>query len=349
MHHEELDAYKAAIEFVAVAMAVAKGFPRGHSGVGEQKRKNGKAEWVGAGVEGASRGVAMASRETTVREYRERINRVIFYIEEHLGEPMNLGDLAKVACFSPHHFHRIFAAFTGEPLAVYVRRLRLEKSALSLLHLDVPITDIALASGYETPSAYSRAFSASFGVSPTEYRRGSHGIPMVGNRLLSLTTALEEAAMMTPDIRTIEPFSVLFVRKTGPYYEAAGAAFGALCGFAGPRGLIGQGTRFIGISHDDPGVTDESKFRYDACLTITRPVETSGEVNTKQVAGGKYAVFMHAGPYEEFYGTYQKIFTGWMPESGHQLGNEPCFEVYLNSPDDTAPQDLRTEIWVPLD
>ena len=50
----------------------------------------------------------MPSKDTTARDYRERINRVIFHIEAQLGEPLNLEDLAKVAYFSPYHFHYIF-------------------------------------------------------------------------------------------------------------------------------------------------------------------------------------------------------------------------------------------------
>jgi AraC family transcriptional regulator len=153
---------------------------------------------------------------------------------------------------------------------------------------------------------------------------------------------------MTPEIRTIDPMPVLFVRRTGPYYQAAGEAFGVLCQFAGPRGLLGPASRMIGISHDDPHVTDESKFRYDACVTIDREVKPEGEVGQKTIAGGKYAVFLHAGAYEGFQQTYDQIFKAWLPGSGEKLREEPCFEVYLNSPDQAKPEDLRTEIWLPL-
>lgn len=289
----------------------------------------------------------MPSRDSTTRDYRERINRVIFHIEAHLGESLNLEDLAKVACFSPYHFHRVFAAFTGETLAAFIRRLRLERSAQHLLHLDASVTEIALNAGYETPSAFTRAFSAHFGLSPSEYRQQQQAVPMLGARLLALTSNTEEWTM-TPEIRTVDPMNVLFVRRTGPYYQAAGEAFGVLCQFAGPRGLLGPMSRMIGISHDDPHVTDESKFRYDACVTIDHEVKPEGDVGLKTIAGGKYAVFLHAGPYERFQQTYDQIFKNWLPGSGERLREEPCFELYLNSPDQVKPEDLRTEIWLPI-
>lgn len=289
----------------------------------------------------------MPSKDTTTRDYRERINRVIFHIEAHLGEPMNLKDLAKVAYFSPYHFHRIFVAFTGETLAGFVRRLRLERAVQQLLHLDASVTEIALCAGYETPSAFTRAFVALFGITPTEYRERHESITLLGARPLALTTITEDLTMIQ-EIRAIDPMPVLFVRRTGPYYQAAGEAFGVLCQFAGPRGLLGPSTRMIGISHDDPHVTDESKFRYDACVSIDREVKTEGEVGLKTIAGGRYAVFLHAGAYEGFGQTYDQIFKAWLPGSGEKLREEPCFEVYLNSPDQVKPEDLRTEIWLPL-
>jgi AraC family transcriptional regulator len=289
----------------------------------------------------------MPPRDATARDYRERINRVIFYVEAHLSEPLSLEALAKVAFFSPHHFHRIFAAFTGEPLAAFIRRLRLERAAQHLLHLDAPVTEIALGAGYETASAFTRAFVGLFGVTPTEYRQRHEPISLRGARPLALSAVTEDSTM-TPQIRTIDPMPVLFVRRTGPYHQAAGEAFGVLCQFAGPRGLLGPAARMIGISHDDPHVTEEAKFRYDACVTTDRDVQPEGEVSQKTVAGGKYAVLLHAGSYDGFQQTYDQIFKGWLPGSGEQLREEPCFELYLNSPDQVKPDDLRTEIWLPL-
>ncbi len=97
-----------------------------------------------------------------------------------------------------------------------------------------------------------------------------------------------------------------------------------------------------------PNFKYESKFRYDACVTVDRDVKPEGEVSLKTIAGGKYAIFMHQGPYELFQKTYDQIFKDWLPQSGEVLREKPCFEMYLNSPDQTKPEDLRTEIWLPI-
>jgi AraC family transcriptional regulator len=289
----------------------------------------------------------MPSSDSTSETYRKRITRVIFHIEAHLGEPSRLEDLARIAHFSPFHFHRIFAAFTGESPAAFIRRLRLERAAQHLLHLDVSITEIALGAGYETPSAFTRAFVALFGVSPTEYRQRHEPAPLRGATLVAPTTEREDSTMIS-QIRTIDPIPVLFVRRTGPYGQAAAEAFGVLCQFAGPRGLLGPTTRVIGISHDDPHVTEEARFRYDACVTVESEVKAEGEVGRKSVAGGRYAVFLHEGAYEGLQAAYDGIFRTWLSDSDEKLREEPSFEVYLNSPDQVRPEELRTEIWLPL-
>lgn len=289
----------------------------------------------------------MPANDSTSEGYRKRINRVILHIEAHLGEPLRLEDLARVAHFSPFHFHRIFAAFTGESLAAFIRRLRLERAAQHLLHLDVSVTEIALGAGYETPSAFTRAFVTLFGVSPTEYRQRHEPAHLLGARPLAPATKKEDSTM-TPQIRTIDPMPVLFVRRTGPYAQAAAQAFGVLCQFAGPRGLLGPTTRVIGISHDDPHVTEEARFRYDACVTVESEVDAEGEVGRKTITGGRYAVFLHEGAYEGLQATYEGIFSAWLPGSEEKLREEPSFEVYLNSPDQVRPDELRTEIWLPL-
>lgn len=258
---------------------------------------------------------------------------------------MTLEELSEVAHFSPYHFHRLFSAFVGETLAGYVRRLRLERAAHRLLHSATSITEIALSSGYETPAAFSRAFSAAFDVTPTEYRQRQHPRGLTRSERVP---AAPQDIPMTPEIRITEPMSVVFVRRTGPYQQAAAEAFRALYQYAAPRGWVTPGAKMIGLTHDDPAVTDADKLRYDACLTISQDIPAQGEVGRRTIAGGRYAVFVHSGSYDYLSRSYDQIFKDWLPQSQEQLRADPCFELYLNTPMDTAVDALRTEIWLPL-
>ena len=93
------------------------------------------------------------------------------YIQEHLHEPLDRETLAAVAGFSIPHFHRVFTARVGESAAAYVRRLRLERAGRKLRMGAVDITQVALAAGYDSHAAFSKAFKQQFGLSPREFRQ----------------------------------------------------------------------------------------------------------------------------------------------------------------------------------
>ncbi len=99
------------------------------------------------------------------------IEEVMQYIREHINEPLNRAVLAEIAGFSVPHFHRVFTAHVGESAISYIRRLRLERAARKLRMGAVDITEVALAAGYDTHAAFSKAFKQQFGLSPSEFRQ----------------------------------------------------------------------------------------------------------------------------------------------------------------------------------
>jgi AraC family transcriptional regulator len=105
------------------------------------------------------------------QEHTECINDVKHYIHQHTDKPLNREVLAEVAGFSVPHFHRIFTAHVGENIATYVRRVRLERAGRTLRMGAVDITEVALAAGYDTHAAFSKAFKQHFGLSPSEFRQ----------------------------------------------------------------------------------------------------------------------------------------------------------------------------------
>jgi AraC family transcriptional regulator len=291
----------------------------------------------------------MAAHETTANDHRERLNKVLVYIQENSDQDLTLDRLADVAHFSAFHFHRVFVACVGETVSAYVRRIRLDRAAMKIYFTDEQITSIALSAGYETPAAFAKAFKQRFGKSPTEYKKIKRDqLPTMTD--VSDTTCRKRRMMdMKPEIRTIPEQKVLFVRKTGPYAKAASVAWSALMKFAYSHRLMSKDTKGIGISHDNPDITPEDKIRYDACITFQGAVKPEGEVGMQKIGGGKYAVFLHSGPYEKLGETYNAIFSQWLPEAGEKLREAPCFEVYLNrDPRRTKPEKLRTEICIPI-
>jgi len=67
-----------------------------------------------------------------------------------------------------------------------------------------------------------------------------------------------------------------------------------------------------------------------------------------EIPEGKYAIFTHRGPYEELKNSYHYIYGQWLAESKVKLRNQHCLQRYLNSPEDAQPEELLTEIMVPI-
>ena len=297
-------------------------------------------------------------KTATRQDYQARLLKVLDHIRTHLDEALPLETLAGIACLSPFHFHRIFSGMLGESLQILVRRLRLERAAWQLNTSTAPVVQIALNAGYESHEAFTRVFRQYFDCSPSQFRlrqsprpvirvaSGIHFSPQSSPAHFNPASPQSEYTMPTT-IQTLAPLRVACIRKLGPYHEC-GPAWDKLTGLLGPEGHLGPGTQMIGIGYDDPDNTPPAEIRYDAAVTVADDFEAFDEITIREIAGGRYAVTTHEGPYNQLKSTYRELFGTWVPQSGHELANAPCFEIYLNDPTATDPADLLTDIYLPL-
>lgn len=106
----------------------------------------------------------------------------------------------------------------------------------------------------------------------------------------------------------------------------------------------------FGLVYDDPDITDERYLRYDACVSLASGTSAllarNPSLRERTIPAGNYARAVHLGPYDDMGPTYIALLGQWLPGRGVELYDEPVVEIYLNSPDDTEPQDLVSEICV---
>lgn len=152
-----------------------------------------------------------------------------------------------------------------------------------------------------------------------------------------------------PKIKEIKPKKVVYVRSIGAYGgEEMGKAWAKLFEFIKQKKLFGFGMESIGISNDNPEITEFEKCRYDACVSIKKKVVPEGEIGVQEIPGGKYAIFRYQGPYSNLGHVYNYIYRNWLPASNYKLRDAPSFDKYLNNPEKTKPEKLKTHIYLPI-
>ena len=303
-------------------------------------------------------------RTETRSFYEAAVVHAVARIAGSLDAALDLSELARAAELSPFHFHRIFRGMLGEtPLEMH-RRLRLERAAAQLIASTMSVTVIAFDAGYDTHEAFTRSFRDAYGTSPSAYRvkaerregcmhpartqlaarSGIHFDSTVNLRAIRF--AAGELAMNVI-VEEMPALRVATVPHLGPYNRIS-EAFQRLGAIAGPAGLVREGTLMLAIYHDDPETTPAEELRSDAGFTVPDQARLPAEVVEKRLPAGRYARTTHMGSHATLGDTWARMMGEWLPGSGNRVGNGPSYEVYRNNPSNTRPEELRTDLYVPI-
>ncbi|WP_249384110.1 GyrI-like domain-containing protein [Chitinivorax sp. B] len=309
----------------------------------------------------------------------QRLNRVLDFIDQHLGESLELVQLADIAHFSPFHFHRLFTAIMGETLGDYIRRRRLAVAAFLLASQPQrPVLEIALSIGFGSGEALARAFKLQFGSTPTDWRQstperwasemakvkqsewGLRNLDQVVRKAnQAMQTELQDDGdsekrfrriSMNVTIQTMPERRVAYMRHIGPYGSSITdfweKSFEPWLSAAG----LTNATCY-GVGHDDPSLTPPEKCRYDACVEIPDDFVPTGQASTTVLAGGRYAVMRFRGTGNEIGEAWTTLFRDWLPSSGMQVQCDvgPCFERYEpSSMYDSTTGQFECDLCVPV-
>ena len=294
------------------------------------------------------------------------MHRVLAAIDQCLDQPLDLARLAAVANFSPYHFHRVFAAWMGETLGDYLRRRRVEMAASRLAAQPrLSVLRAALSVGFGSGEAFSRAFKAHFGCSPSVWRaqrnddqaKGKAGqaegkADQAGRGGIGQTDATSAAhaggAAMNVRLFERQPTRLAYMRYTGPYGEPVARFWQQqVAPWMATDGLVGCAR--YGISHDDPSVTAASLCRYDACVEVDAGYVASGGALITTLPGGRYAVMPFKGNGADIFVAWRRLLGEWLPSSQLQLDMRPCFEHYpVGSSHDCRTGVFDCELCIPV-
>ena len=276
-------------------------------------------------------------------EWVDGLNKTIAYIEEHLTEEIDYIQLGRLACCSAYHYQRMFAYMAGVSLGEYIRRRRMSRAAVDLQSGE-KVVDVAFKYGYQSPTAFNRAFQGVHGVPPSAVRDG--GTAVKSYPPLRFTILIKGAEEMEYRIETKEAFRIVGVSV--PLYKEIEKNFTVIPQKWQEISENGTLQRLAGMMDTPPmgvlGVSicnDAEQWRYYIAVATSQPQE---DLEEYLVPAATWAVFSGQGTNQSIQELEQRIVTEWLPTSGYEYGNAADVEVYLN-PD---PQNAQYEVWIPV-
>lgn len=282
-------------------------------------------------------------------EWLTQLNGAIRYFEEALDGDIDVAKAARMACCSEYQFRRMFSYMTGVPLSEYIRRRRMTRAALDLQRGD-RVIDVALRYGYDSPTAFTRAFQGVHGIGPAAAKTEGSGLKAYPP--ISFTLSIKGEAEMNYRIEKMDAFRVVGVKETfdcsaeiAPkqipefWAKVTGSGFiPQICARmdAQPTGLLGLS---VG-DWPDGGSVDY----YIAAASTQAPPE--GMV-AYEVPAATWAIFECTGPMPAAMQSLQtRVLTEWLPTSGYQYADAPDIEVY--SEGDQSSESYKSWVWLPV-
>ena len=288
-------------------------------------------------------------------EYVQRIDRVIDYLRGNLDRQVKLEELARVACFSEFHFHRIFSAVSGETVSNFTNRLRLEKAARLLRYSDQSLTDIALECGFSSSATFSRAFRSGYGTSPSQYRRSGEIKKSkickelwTGREYVLPMSAEEKSAAFPVRYVDFPERQVAYIRVTNASeMDRVLAAFRAITVWARSQAIFDEATLF-GMTVDDPDVTPKHLYRYEVCLSSPSPFECADGMSKLTMPNMRYAVTTVSGDIRKVATAWDYLVREWLINSTFEPEHAPALEIFLDREKATEWAHFDLELCLPI-
>ncbi len=281
------------------------------------------------------------------------MNQALAYMEDHLTEEIDYGEVAKIALCSEYHFKRMFSFLAGISLSEYVRRRRLTLAAIELKDKENRILDVAVKYGYNSADAFARAFQIMHGILPSEAR--SENARLKAYPKMTFRLSINGGCEMNYRIVEKESFKLVGFKKRVPIvFNGVNPEIAKMYELLTPEvikqlkelsnvepmGIISASTNFSDGRMEEKGELDH----YIGVATTWADTTGFDELIVEE---GTWAVFEAVGPFPDtLQDIWGRIYSEWFPSSGYELAMGP--EILWNESKDTSNPKYRSEIWVPV-
>lgn len=282
-------------------------------------------------------------------EWIERLNEAVDYIENNLDQDISVEKAARIAACSTFHFQRMFTYIAGVTIGEYIRRRRMTLAAFELTQGDQKVIDIASKYGYDSPTAFNRAFQGIHGVAPSAAK--NKGVSLTVYPPITFTLSIKGDEAMNFKIEQKDEFRIVgFATKESMNMEDCFEKVPIFWGEVYAKGGIDKISNLIdgsvpqgvlGVSTCDNGAFSG----YFIAAATNKPCPEGMEEYL--VPQGTWAIFDCVGPMPHaIQNLQQRIITEWLPTSGYEYATAPDIEVYFQG-DQSSPE-YHSQVWLPI-
>ncbi|CRL59691.1 helix-turn-helix domain-containing protein [Proteus vulgaris] len=284
----------------------------------------------------------------------EIIKELLLWIEVNLEKPLLLDDVAIKSGYTKWHLQRVFKQATGLTLASYIRGRRLTKAATELRLTKLPILTVALRYQFDSQQSFTRRFKATFGVTPTEYRKldnlcGNNFQPPINFDVIDLPIP---KIMDLPDsyVYGMQYQYFCSIEDIGKLHEDIRHQFWNDFLLYTDKNFT-ESTVLISYQ---PNTLRKNKIQIDYEIglnSLDHFTKTSG-FRKRVIEGGRYVRFQFKGTLEEYKQFAMKIYFYTLPALGlcRRLGAD--IERYVSIETDVdlmeIPRTLEIDYYVPI-
>lgn len=281
-------------------------------------------------------------------EWLDHMNAAIDYIEERLDQEVDYNEAAKISCCSLFHFQRMFSFVAGMGLSDYVRQRRMTLAAFDLLNGSEKVIDIALKYGYNSPTAFTRAFINIHGIAPSMVR--VHGVPLSSFPRITFQLSVKGGKEMK--YRLEEKPAMRFVGRKELVSNVGGMNFARVPKIWEEVCAEGSFDTICALSNQDPkGVLGicanfrETEFDYYIASATNKEIPEG--MNELKVDSSLWVVFECVGPLPgAIQDVWKRIYSEWFPSSGYEHAGTAEIEWYDEG--DGSAVDYKSEVWIPI-
>lgn len=278
-------------------------------------------------------------------EWIDRLNHAINYMEENMTDTIDFDMVAKIAGCSTYHFQRMFTYMAELPLSEYIRRRKMSLAAVDLQEKNRKVIDVGLKYGYDSPTAFNRAFKSIHGIAPSKVRES--GVLLKAYPPISFRITIKGDCEMNYRIEKKEAFRVVGISM--PLEKEIEKNFAIVPQMWHKAATDGTVERLASLMEGPPngllGVSscnEEDEWKYYIAVTSQKPLDK--ELEEYMIPASTWAIFSGEGKNTSIQELEKRIVTEWLPTSGYEYGNAADIEVYLNA----DPENVKYEVWIPI-